>query len=239
MHFISPPFFFRGSCVKYIDPRDIPKAATDPLPALPRGLRELKPVSDQLFRAYRSMYSYDRTPFNAPIQRLDSTNEDWTTEKVSYTAPMGMSRQAPIYFFPKKNSSDLCRACCIPGRWRAFPSLVTAVSYCFPGCHSAQRTSSAVSGVQGHLWTSWRHQKVSAVSDQQLSRPRNHVGQGCFARHRLCGNPDLDHEKLAYYGFLGRRAGRNHSSHRSAHSSLRLRAGRTTLSTHIFRGRQH
>jgi cephalosporin-C deacetylase-like acetyl esterase len=101
--------------VKYIDPRDIPKAATDPLPALPHDLRALEPVSDQLFRAYRSMYSYDRTPLNAPIQRLDSTNEDWTTEKVSYTAAYGDEQASAYLLLPKKSKRPLQSVLYFPG----------------------------------------------------------------------------------------------------------------------------
>jgi len=49
-------------CVKYIEPDSIPKVATDAMPSPRRDLTKEKPVSDQIFQAYRGLYSYDKTP---------------------------------------------------------------------------------------------------------------------------------------------------------------------------------
>src|SRR5579859_2657915 len=52
-------------CVKYIGPETDLKIAAAPMAAPRRDLSKEKPVPDELFRAYRSVYSYDKVPLNA------------------------------------------------------------------------------------------------------------------------------------------------------------------------------
>src|ERR1700722_13871761 len=54
--------------VKYIEPESIPRVATEPIPSPRRDLTKAKPVSDELFRAYRSLYSYDEAPLSATVE---------------------------------------------------------------------------------------------------------------------------------------------------------------------------
>jgi hypothetical protein len=57
-------------CVKYIEPESIAKIVTDPMPSRRRELSKQKPASDELFRAYRSLYSYDKTALNSSVETL-------------------------------------------------------------------------------------------------------------------------------------------------------------------------
>ena len=50
----------------------LPKLRSLRFPTPLSDFRQIKPVSDELFRAYRSLYSYDKTPLNAAVQHLDS-----------------------------------------------------------------------------------------------------------------------------------------------------------------------
>jgi hypothetical protein len=55
-----------------------------------------------------SLYSFDKIPVKATVQRLDSSDEDWTTEEITYTAAYG-NEQATAYLLLPKNSSLPCR----------------------------------------------------------------------------------------------------------------------------------
>jgi len=91
--FIDPdaqsPFLRAGNigfrCVKYIEPDSIPKEALAAMPSPRRDLTKEKPVSDQIFQAYRGLYSYDKTPLNASVEQVDSKEEDWRIEKITYS----------------------------------------------------------------------------------------------------------------------------------------------------------
>jgi eukaryotic-like serine/threonine-protein kinase len=94
-------FGFR--CMKAIDPIALPPAATQAMdPA--RDLNAERPVSDDVFRAYRSMYSYDRTPLMAHIDSADDSSADWRLERVSFAAAYGDERVVAYLFLPKHAS---------------------------------------------------------------------------------------------------------------------------------------
>ena len=73
-------------CVKYIEPESVPKVATEPIPSPRRDLTKAKPVSDEIFRAYRSLYSYDEAPLNATVEPYSKDDDDWKIEIVTYAA---------------------------------------------------------------------------------------------------------------------------------------------------------
>jgi dienelactone hydrolase len=66
-----------------------------------RKLMNEKPVSDETFRYFRSIYSYDRTPLGAAVEWTDSTNAEWSVQKVSYEAAYGGERMAAYLFLPR------------------------------------------------------------------------------------------------------------------------------------------
>jgi cephalosporin-C deacetylase-like acetyl esterase len=60
-------------------------------------------VSDEVFSAYRSLYSYDRTPLNATIESTDATPESWTVQKISFDAAYGNERLIAYLYLPKNS----------------------------------------------------------------------------------------------------------------------------------------
>jgi hypothetical protein len=86
-------------CVKYIEPESTPKVATGPLPSPRRDLTKAKPVSDEIFQAYRSLHSYDKAPLNATVEAYGKDDEDWKVENITYTAAYVSTRlRAPPLF---------------------------------------------------------------------------------------------------------------------------------------------
>jgi len=97
----SPRFGFR--CAKYVLTGEEAKAADAPITVQLRNYGSEKPVSDQLFRAYKDQYSYDKTPLKARVESVQET-EDWRQEKVSFDAAYGGERVTAYLFLPKRAS---------------------------------------------------------------------------------------------------------------------------------------
>ena len=73
-----------------------------------------KPVSDQLFQIYKSLYSYDKTPLNAVVESTRQTDE-WTEEKITFDAAYGNERVIAYLFLPMKASPPYQTVVHFPG----------------------------------------------------------------------------------------------------------------------------
>ena len=85
-------------CVRYMAPLPAPLAA--PVEWAWRNYSVEKPVSDEAFRSYRELYSYDRTDLKAAVEAVDET-EHWRQEKVSFDAAYGNERVPAHLFLPR------------------------------------------------------------------------------------------------------------------------------------------
>jgi serine/threonine protein kinase/formylglycine-generating enzyme required for sulfatase activity/dienelactone hydrolase len=94
----SRGFGFR--CAEYVSTGKEAEAAGAPITVQLRNYGSEKPVSDQLFRAYKDQYSYDKTPLNAKVESVQEA-EDWRQEKVSFDAAYGGERVTAYLFLPK------------------------------------------------------------------------------------------------------------------------------------------
>ena len=91
-------FGFR--CAKYSTTAATAKAAA-PLWIKPRDYSLEKPVSDQVFQAYKSLYSYDKTPLHAVVESTEQA-DDWKLQTISFDAAYGNERMKAYLFLPKK-----------------------------------------------------------------------------------------------------------------------------------------
>jgi len=66
-----------------------------------RDFSKERPVSDAVFRIYRRLYDYDRTPLHARVEEIDSTAADWVRERVSFEAAYGGERVTAYLFVPR------------------------------------------------------------------------------------------------------------------------------------------
>jgi predicted Ser/Thr protein kinase/dienelactone hydrolase len=85
-------------CARYVTPPDA--ALTADVEMRPRHPQMRKPVDDAVFDAYRSFYSYDRTPVDARVERVQET-EHWRQERVSFAAAYGRERVIAHLLLPK------------------------------------------------------------------------------------------------------------------------------------------
>ena len=97
----APTHGFR--CVKVDRPEDVTAALAGTVGFPSRDLRILKPVSDPVFEAWRSLYSFDHGNLKAAVVSTDDSSPEWRVEKVSYAAAYGDER-IPAYLFLPKNT---------------------------------------------------------------------------------------------------------------------------------------
>jgi eukaryotic-like serine/threonine-protein kinase len=66
-----------------------------------RDYRNEKPVSDRLFRAYKSFYAYDDTELKPRIESADESSKYWRKERITFDAAYGNERVIANLFLPK------------------------------------------------------------------------------------------------------------------------------------------
>jgi dipeptidyl aminopeptidase/acylaminoacyl peptidase len=66
-----------------------------------RHYAEEQPVSEAVFRVYRDLYAYDKTPLNAAIESVDTSEPDWIKQRISFDAAYGKERMAAYLFLPR------------------------------------------------------------------------------------------------------------------------------------------
>jgi eukaryotic-like serine/threonine-protein kinase len=188
-------------CVKYIGKHSVPELAMAPIPSPRRDLSKQRPVSNELFKAYQSLYSYDQLPLNAKVESFDKEGEDWKTEKVTYAAAYGSERATAYLFLPKKVAPPYQTVIIFPGSnalvERKFsPETMMALdaivrsgrAVLFPVYKSTYERGDGLESDSANSTRAWRDHVVMWVKD--ASRAID------YAETR----PDLDHTKLAYYG---------------------------------------
>jgi serine/threonine protein kinase/formylglycine-generating enzyme required for sulfatase activity/dienelactone hydrolase len=90
-------------CVKYPHgEQEIPHALFDPIVrSLERDYAAETPVSDEEFRFYKRLFTYDRTELNSVVESVDDTSRYWRTEKITFDAAYGGERVIAYLFIPK------------------------------------------------------------------------------------------------------------------------------------------
>jgi eukaryotic-like serine/threonine-protein kinase len=189
-------------CVKYIEPESIERVASDAIPSPRRDLSKEKPVSDELFRAYRSVYSYDKFPLKASAQRVDKDDEEWTIEKVTYTAAYGNEQAISYLFLPRKGKPPYQTVLFFPGsnallmrKFTIYPTaaldaiLKSGRAVLYPVYKGTYERGDGMESDVASTTSTWRDHVIMWVKD--ASRALD------YAETR----PELDYEKLAYYGY--------------------------------------
>jgi eukaryotic-like serine/threonine-protein kinase len=87
-------------CVSNTDP--LPQEVTAPVRRVSRDFSKVKPVSDDVFRAYGLLYAYAKTPLNAKSEGVVHETADWREEKVSFDAAYNGERMSAYLFLPKR-----------------------------------------------------------------------------------------------------------------------------------------
>jgi eukaryotic-like serine/threonine-protein kinase len=193
----SPEYGFR--LARYTSPPS--ESAMGPVHGSFRDFSREKPVSDEIFRAYTSLFAYDKTPLNSTVESVDDSSESWRREKVSFDAAYDKERITAYIYLPK----------------HGHPPYQTALF--FPGSNAIQTRSSQDVLLRGidflprsgramvyPIYKSTYERGDEIKSDVQVPTAfyRDHV----IAWHKDVGRtidyletrPDLRTDNLAYYG---------------------------------------
>jgi cephalosporin-C deacetylase-like acetyl esterase len=111
-------FGFR--CAKYSPNGDSEKAA-GVIDREVRNYAKEKPVSDEVFRAFKNLYAYDKTPLNARVESVKH-EEDWDLQKITYDAAYGKERIIAYLYVPRKASPPYQVVMYFPGGDALFES---------------------------------------------------------------------------------------------------------------------
>lgn len=65
-----------------------------------RNFAHARPAPDSVYKIYKAMYSYDRTPLNPKAESVAQDSADWRKEKVSFDAAYGKERLTAYLFLP-------------------------------------------------------------------------------------------------------------------------------------------
>jgi predicted Ser/Thr protein kinase/dienelactone hydrolase len=79
----------------------LPEALTARVEPFRRDYSKETPATDEIFRIYAGLYSYERTDLDAVIESLDDTPKYWRRERISFTAAYGGERVIAYLFLPR------------------------------------------------------------------------------------------------------------------------------------------
>ncbi len=187
-------------CAKYSAP--LPEALTGPVENLSRDYAKEKPVADEVFRFYQSIYAYDRTDLKAVVEAVDDSSEQWRKEKIGFNAAYGNERVIAYLFLPRNAAPPYQTVIYFPGSsaflsrssedlavWRLDFVIRSGRALLYPvykGTYE-RRTDFDISSSLG----SNRNRDLIIQWFKDLSRSVDYLET----------RQDIDRERLAYYGF--------------------------------------
>ncbi len=103
-------------CALYPDPAKIPATALQFERLVePKDLAKSPRVSDDVFRAYKEQFAYDRTDLSARVESVEDSPDGWTEETVSFDAAYGGERVLAHLFLPKNAAPPFQAVIYFPG----------------------------------------------------------------------------------------------------------------------------
>jgi len=193
----APGYGFR--CARYMA---APGAVlTEAIPTLSRDYAKETPVSDDVFRAYKSLYEYDRGPLDVRVE----SEEDfpyWRRQRVSILAAYGNERVPIFLFLPKNAKPPYQTVVYFPNSWaQLVPSSADM------DLHNIDYVVRSGRAVIHPIYKDTYERLTEARSQRGAIGPnqrRDLVIQWSKDLGRaldyLETRPDIDRSKLAYYG---------------------------------------
>jgi dienelactone hydrolase len=182
-------------CALY--PTPPPDAAFAEVQNVVRDLSKEQPVDDGVFRIYKRLFEYDPTDLASKLESTDDRSEYWRTERVSFAAAYGSERIPALLFLPKN----------------ATPPFQTVVY--FPPASALSLPSIDRVGSRDYAFLVRSGRAVLFPVYQQTYERRRPGPRGpSYVREVVTqraqdvrraidfleSRPDVDHERLAFYG---------------------------------------
>lgn len=190
-----PNYGFR--CVKLFSPT--PSEAVGRIEGNFRDYSKEKPASDELFRAYKGLYAYDKGELNAQVEATETT-EDWTREKVSFNAAYGNERVIAYLYLPKNAPPPWQTVVYFPGS----DAIYTDAFALSPWPEFVPKSGRALLAPV-YKGTFERRDQLKSDTPEQTALWRDHIIEWSKDLGRsldyLQTRTDIDSGKLAYFGW--------------------------------------
>jgi len=202
-----PPFMradnFGFRCILPAAKRREPLAADGPLTLDPEtDFARLEPCSDDVFKAYRSLYSFTKTSLEARLESRRDWSEETIIEKVSFADAAGTDRVIAYLFLPRKGRPPFQSVVYFPGSGANFLSSV--FDYGFVKSREVELlTRSGRAFVFPVFWnTLERRIKTTPERTRQFLKDRivRHHRELVRTLDYLETRPDFDKDRIAYQG---------------------------------------
>jgi formylglycine-generating enzyme required for sulfatase activity/tRNA A-37 threonylcarbamoyl transferase component Bud32/dienelactone hydrolase len=195
----SSKFGFR--CAKYVLNGESLKAA-DPVMFQARDYDSEKPVPDQVFEVYKSLYSYDKTPLHAVVESSQQA-QDWKLEKISYDAAYGKERITAYLFLPHNLKPPFQTVVYFPGASALYERSSAALSHWDSDFDFIIKSGRAVmfpvyKGTFERFNDYSSHPQTSSFYRDNVIACSKDLGRSI---DYLETRPDIDRQKLAYEGY--------------------------------------
>jgi dienelactone hydrolase len=188
-------------CIKHLEQEGDLALARAPIVRLFRDYTKERPVSDQAFKFYLSLYSYDRKGLNASIEAVDST-DDWVKQKITFDAAYGKERVIAFLFLPRAGAPPYQTVVYFPGSYALLQHRSDTLQI--------QNINFLVQSGRAVLYpiykgTYERNLGLTASDPEETTAYRDWVIQLSKDLGRsldyLETREDINKEKLAFYGF--------------------------------------
>jgi len=164
-----------------------------------RDFSKEKLVSGETFAQFRKLYDYGPTPLRAAIDGIDDTNPYWRKQKVSFGAAYGNQRVAAYLFLPRGSVPPYQTIVYFPSgiAYQEKSSSHLEMWYLDPLIRSGRAVLYPV------IWGTYERQEDIKGSAKERFRTRviREVQDIRRSVDYLETRPDIDHARLAYFGF--------------------------------------
>ena len=189
------------------DREKIPTWAWEPYEEPQRDYRAMTPVSDEVFEIYRSRFAYDRGDLAAVVEETDDSAEDWIHEKISFNAAYGNERMVIHLLLPRRGIPPFQTVILFPHSGAVGPPtlqlerderffdffLKNGRAFVIPILRGTYERNLDDFDLAKHLPTK-EHQHT--YTEYMIRWGKDYGRTIDYLETR----PDIDHEKLAFYG---------------------------------------
>ncbi len=190
-------------CVRYLQTDKISDAVFGIYEIKYRDYSLEKPVPDDIFQVYKTLFAYDPMELDPKVELRDESSADWIKEKVSFTAAYGGERMCALIFIPKNTSPPYQAVIYFPGSSardvRTSDNIEINPSYQYYLLHIVKNHRAVVYPI--YKGTFERDVDLSKMGEHQLTEWRiQHVKDFSRTIDYLETRPDIASDKLAFYG---------------------------------------
>jgi eukaryotic-like serine/threonine-protein kinase len=185
--------------VKYLKEALPPEAQTANISFQSVDYRNVKPVPDSVFRIYQGIYSYDRTPLEAKIESVDDSSPYWRRERISFKAAYDNERVIAFLYLPKNASPPYQTVLHFPGS-EALDFRVYTDLNLFNLDFLMKSGRAVFFPMYKGTYERITHRTTSGSNeerDETIQRSKDLRRSLDYLETRS----DIDHERLAFYGF--------------------------------------